>query len=1012
MLGIRSNLLATCLVAAAPLILSQQTLAQQTFVPTVIATPGSPSSALYGTYANELVRSQNLGSTWTPVYITQAGLPQPPILGFGIDPTNSNTLYVATTLAAGANLGPIWKSMDGGATWAQASSGLPLSGTVGYFTLFTDTTGTYLYIQIGRQLYRSSNGGSLWVLQSVLPTASGSMIIATSARNIMYYIDTATLTLYYSFSEGGSFSPILTVPGGAGATIASLAVPYYDANDLYVTVNAPVTGPSVLASIDNAPFADQSGTGLGPFTQIASAAAGPTYAFTTPPNPFFRSINSGQSWQSLGIAGLQHVGPTAVDPNVRTTLYGVETDLPATAPTKLIQSIDGGNTWTPTPATITPSIAVPSLFTVNGNAKAVAMFNIALEQGASYYAPFTVETEESPVWKTPVTVTALTNSGGSWITLGATSGSTPLSSSITISTANLAPGTYSATITLSAPQSFNQSVSIPVQLTVTPVGALGPGYTITTAAGNGSPAGSVTTGAPTSLAVGDVRAVAIDPSGNVDFSAGNRIWQLGNGQLTVLAGNGVNASNGDGTNPLAASLADPDGIAFDSSGAAYYAEFAPEIVRKYVTGGISTVLDLASFNQAVGAHTLVLDQAHFMLLPLPSGIWQFTGTKLQSVIPTALSNPYSMLEDSSGNLYVSDTGLNQVLEITPSGVVSVLAGTGLAGFGGDGGPANQAMLNAPAGIAFDSHGTLYIADSGNNRIRTVTTDGNIHTIAGSGLPGYAGDGMTADFASFSDILGVAVDASGNVYVADAGNNRLRVLTPQNTPTPQPRTLHPMQGPNVATTLAPGAIFSLYGTNLGGPAGGALTNSTTWPRSISDVSVSINGVYAPLYYVSPTQINGQIPFETAPGTTTALIAANGSQAAQITFPVAAAQPDVLVQSGGTQAVAVNETGAVNTPSTPAHPGDEEVLYLSGIGIPSPSVPTGDPSPSAEPLARTNYPYSITLNGQQTRVDYLGYAPGFPALVQANFAIPAGLTGNLPLVVTVNGQPSAPTIITVQ
>jgi len=246
-------------------------------------------------------------------------------------------------------------------------------------------------------------------------------------------------------------------------------------------------------------------------------------------------------------------------------------------------------------------------------------------------------------------------------------------------------------------------------------------------------------------------------------------------------------------------------------------------------------------------------------------------------------------------------------------------------------------------------------------------------------------------------------------VADAGNNRLRVLTPQNTPTPQ---AHAMQGPSFATTLAPGAIFSLYGLNLAAAGTSALTTSNTWPRSINGVSISINGVYAPLYYVSPTQINGQIPFETAPGTATALIAVNGSQADQITFPVAAAQPDVLVQGGGTQAVAVNQTGAVNTASTPAHPGDEEVIYLSGIGIPSPTVPTGEPSPSSPPFAMANYPYSITLNGQQTRVDFLGYAPGFPALVQADFAIPAGLTGNLSLVVTVNGQPSAPTIITVQ
>jgi uncharacterized protein (TIGR03437 family) len=345
-------------------------------------------------------------------------------------------------------------------------------------------------------------------------------------------------------------------------------------------------------------------------------------------------------------------------------------------------------------------------------------------------------------------------------------------------------------------------------------------------------------------------------------------------------------------------------------------------------------------------------------------------------------------------------------------VISIAAGTGAAGFGGDGGPAAQAMLNAPAGIAFDAQGTLYIADSGNSRIRTVTTDGNIHTIAGTGLPGFAGDGSTADFASFSSPLGVAVDGSGNVYVADTGNNRLRVLSPQATPTPQPRTVHAMQGPNVATTLAPGAIFSLYGTALAPPGYSNEVTTTTWPRSMDAVSVTINGVAAPLYYVSSTQINGQIPFETAPGTATAMIAVNGSQPAQITFPVAAAQPDVLVQGGGTQAVAVNQTGAVNTASTPAHGGDVEVVYLSGIGIPSPTVPTGDPSPSAEPLARANYPYSITLNGQQVQVAYLGYAPGFPALVQTDFTIPAGLTGNLSLVVTVNGQASAPTVITVQ
>ena len=516
--------------------------------------------------------------------------------------------------------------------------------------------------------------------------------------------------------------------------------------------------------------------------------------------------------------------------------------------------------------------------------------------------------------------------------------------------------------------------------------------------------------------------MGIDLLGNIDFSAGNRLWQFtppasgqSTGVVTALAGNGVNASacNGDA---LSGSLADPDGVAFDAQGNAYLPEYAAQMVCKYTSGNLYTALNLAPLQASIGVHTVVLDPLLYMLLPVPSGILRFDGVKLTVAIPVTLGNPYSMVEDSSGNFYVSDMGLNQVLKITssPSGVATVTsyAGTGTAGFGGDGGPASQGALNAPAGIAFDSLGTLYIADSGNSRIRTVTSDGNIHTIAGTGLPGFAGDGMTADYASFQNPLGVAVDASGNVWVADTGNFRLRELTPQNTPTPQPRATNPMQGPNVATTLSPGSIFSLYGTLLAPPGPGIETTSNTWPRSINDASVTINGVPAPLYYVSPTQINGQIPFETVPGTATAMIAVNGSLPAQINFTVAAAQPDVLVQGGGTQAVAVNQDGTENTSSNPAHGGDVETLYLTGIGVPTTPIPTGAPSPSSPPLAMANYPYTITLNGQQTSVGYLGYAPGFPALVQADFTIPPGLTGNLSLVVTVNGQSSAPTIITVQ
>lgn len=992
------------------LLVASALCAQQPFAPAVIGTPGAPSTTLYGVYGGELVRSMDLGNTWAPLYVTQAGLPQPPIVGFAVDPTNPNTLYLATTLAAGA----FWKSTDAGNTWAQAAAGLPTKGSLDFFNLLSDTTGAYEYVKISNQLFRSSNAAGIWVHVGNLPAPNGTLVIAPSQRSMMYYID-STLLLWISSTEGvGWNSTTSTILNGAGAgdTVAAAAVAYWDPGTIYAALNVPGLGVISYADTGNGIWTDQSSKGLGPFTQILAANTGPTYALTNPYNGTFRSIDNGMSWQQSGIKGSQRFGATAVDPVLRTTLWGLQYNYPSSTPVTLAESTDSGNDWTPIPSTITPSIGAPA-----------PMFNVTLEQGASYSTTFTVQTAESPVWATAVT---LSTTGEPWLQIATGSGQTPLPDSITISTNGLLPGVYNSTITISAPQTFNKSVSVPVHLTVKPAGSLGPGYTVSTAAGNGNPAGGATSGVPPAVAVGGARAVAIDSSGKVDFSAGNRIWQLSGAttpapSLSAIAGDGMNGSSGNGGNPLMASIANPDAIAFDASAGLYFTEYAFEDVRQLTgagpqtPGNINTALDMTFFHQPVGSHDVVIDPTRFMLLAMPQGIVRFDGANFQTLFPYTFSNPYSMIEDSSGNLWVSDMALNQIFEVTPGGAVSVVAGTGLPGYGGDGGPATQAALNAPAGIAMDSQGTLYIADSGNNRIRTITPDGNIHTIAGNGLPGFDGDGLTADFASFLTPLGVAVDAKGNVYVADSGNNRLRMLSPQNTPTPQPRALNAIQGPNVATTLAPGGLFSIYGAQLAPSGYHQEVDTNTWPRSMGGVSVTINGVAAPLYYVSATQINGQIPFETATGTATAIITSNGSLPAQINFPVAAAQPDVLVQGGGTQAIAVNQDGSVNSSSTPAHPGDIEVVYLSGIGIPNPPVPTGAPSPSTPPLAVANYSYQITINGQQvpsSPYDFLGYAPGFPSLEQANFELPPGVTGNLSLVVTVNGVSSAPTIISVQ
>jgi uncharacterized protein (TIGR03437 family) len=933
------------------------------------------------------------------VYITEPGLPQPPIRGLQIDATDSNTLYLATTIAAGA----LWKSTDGGVTWAKSNTGLPTSGAgIDYLKYILDTT-PFLYIKAGSGFYKSVDQGAHWTQQGTLPGTAGRMEISDARRSWMYYVEPSTLAVSATTDEGHTWNKIGSIPANIpNATIAGMAVLFFNPSAVYVDVQGLGSGQGPYVSTDGgAVFTDATAAGLGDFTIMSSYSTGPTYASTPNYVGTFRSTDSAQTWQSFGATGDRY-GVTAVDPNLRTTVYGVKSTFGSTTQTALTTSnnADTGLAWTIIPATISPTIAKPA-----------SSYNITLEQGAPYSVSFTAQTAEDPTWKLPVTVTT---SGESWIQLGSSSGTTPLSNSLTINTTGLAPGNYTSTLVITAPKSYNQSVSVPIMLTVRPLGSLGPGYVVSTVAGNGTAGDTHTSGKATTLGIGAAKAFAFDVSNNLLISSGSRLWQLNSGNLTALAGNGTNASSGDGSDPLSASIADPDAIALDAQGNIYLAEYAAGHIRKLSGSTVNTYLDMTKppFNQAtpVGSHSLFFDSSNGALVTGPPGLLRFDGARLLVKTSYTFSDPYGTAVDGSGNVYVSDRALHQIFKITPAGVVSTIAGTGIAGFSGDSGPASQAALNAPEGMAFDSQGILYFADSGNQRIRTIGLDGTIRTIAGSGVPGFAGDGQTGDFASFLNPTSVLVDAQGNIYVADSGNNRVRSLVLQNTPTPKPAAL--VNGPSSAAKTSPGGVFVLYGTLLAPPGTTAGAPSAAWPRTLSGVTVSINGVLAPLYYVSPSQINGQIPFETVLGTATAIVTSNGSSPAQVTFPVVAAEPAVIAQGSTNQALAVNPDGSINTPAQPVAAGAIEVLYLTGIGQTSPAASTGVPAPSVQPLAAVNYPYQITVNGQQTTVYYLGLAPGWTGLVQANFQIPSNLTaGSYPVVVTVNGESSVSTVISV-
>ncbi|MGA7683470.1 MAG: SMP-30/gluconolactonase/LRE family protein [Terriglobales bacterium] len=141
----------------------------------------------------------------------------------------------------------------------------------------------------------------------------------------------------------------------------------------------------------------------------------------------------------------------------------------------------------------------------------------------------------------------------------------------------------------------------------------------------------------------------------------------------------------------------------------------------------------------------------------------------------ALTDPHFAAYDKKGNLYISDEFAHRVRKVSPSGIITTVAGNGISGYGGDGGPAKAAIVSFPTGLAFDTAGNVYFSDSGNQRVRKIDTHGKISTIAGNGTAGFGGDGGLATAAELSEPWGLAFDAAGNLYIGDVINERVRIV---------------------------------------------------------------------------------------------------------------------------------------------------------------------------------------------------------------------------------------------
>jgi len=225
-----------------------------------------------------------------------------------------------------------------------------------------------------------------------------------------------------------------------------------------------------------------------------------------------------------------------------------------------------------------------------------------------------------------------------------------------------------------------------------------------------------------------------------------------NGIISRLIGNGTFGDSGDGGPATAAELGQPDGIYADTSGNIYVSDESWNVIRKVNSNGIiTTIAGKGSLNAG------------------------FSGDGAQATA-AELNFPFGVCTDKTGNLYIADAGNNRIRMVNTAGIISTIAGTGTAGFNGDGIQATAAELAGPRGLCMDATGNIYIADAANFRIRKISVSGLISTVAGSGTQGFSGDGAQAIYAELNVPMGISLDSAGNIFFADAYNYRIREVS--------------------------------------------------------------------------------------------------------------------------------------------------------------------------------------------------------------------------------------------
>jgi uncharacterized protein (TIGR03437 family) len=574
---------------------------------------------------------------------------------------------------------------------------------------------------------------------------------------------------------------------------------------------------------------------------------------------------------------------------------------------------------------------------------------------------------------------------------------------------------------------------------------------ITTVAGNGTLSYSGDGGPATSAALGLPSDVAIDGSGNLYIVDRNnsRIRKVTpGGTISTFAGVGRLGFSGDGGPAVNAFLFQPTSIAVSAAGDVYIADTGNSRIRKVSPAGVITTVAGGDFHSgdgipatttSISADSVALDAAgniytsdnnnrirkidnKGLITTLTASVLGYSGDGGPAK-NAAVNLPSGIVVDPAGNLYFADRGNFRIRKIDTNGIITTVAGNGIAGFSGDGGPAINAQIGrsgtAYVGLTLDTAGNLYFADPANNRIRMVNTAGMITTYAGSGTlgTGTQGDGGPPTLASLAQPNSIFADASGAFYIADTNHDKIRKITGG-----AGRGIGGSSGPTISSagvvngaSFEAGVVANSWVTILGS---NFATKNSDWsnsvvngqlPTSLDGVSVTIGGQNAYVYFVSPNQINVLAP-NVSPGQVGVIVTTPTAASTSVNTTASVYGPAFFTWPGG-QPVATRQdysfavrNGTFSGATTvPAKPGEVIILWGTGFGPTTPAAPTGMATGSGTVYSTATLP-TVTLNGAQLQVYGAALTPGSAGLYQVAVQLPQIADGSYVLRASIGGAQS--------